>query len=240
MPKKIKRKVSRRAVSLSKKQPAGFFYFRRLIIVSAIAAFFLTALFAITQTREWYFLTTNKEQFVPYDSSQTVGYYNGKEFQVPPVSLAYEVSQQSGKNVLGDTNVSNKRIEVDLTNQHVYAFDGGTKVYDFVVSTGKWGRTPTGEFVIERRVPVQSMIGGNRALGTYYNLPGVKYVQFFGNASIPWWQGFSFHSTYWHNNFGHPMSHGCINMKTDDAFALWNWTGNVGTRVIIYGTTPTS
>jgi lipoprotein-anchoring transpeptidase ErfK/SrfK len=238
MPKKIKHKPSRRKASSPKKQPVGFFYFRRLVIVSVIAAFFLTALFAITQTREWYFLTTGKEQFLPYDPSQTVGYYNGKSFQVPPVQIAYNTAQENQSDVLGDT--TNKRIEVDLTNQHVYAYEGDQRIYDFVVSTGLWGRTPTGEFTVQRRVPVQTMAGGSKALRTYYYLPGVKNVQYFGNASVPWWKGFSFHATYWHNNFGHPMSHGCINMKTEDALTLWNWTGDVGTRVVIYGTTQAS
>ena len=69
-------------------------------------------------------------------------------------------------------------------------------------------------------------------------------------------RGFSFHGTYWHSNFGHPMSHGCINMTIDDAKKLYDWAtpvvtnekawstlakdGNVGTKVVIYGETPTS
>ena len=78
------------------------------------------------------------------------------------------------------------------------------------------------------------MSGGNRAIGTYYYLPGVPWVQFFGNAQIPWSRGYSFHGTYWHNNFGHPMSHGCINMKTPDAKWLYDWAP-MGTPVNIYG-----
>ncbi len=240
MPKKTKRKSIIHAKTKRNGKQTGFFYFRRLVIVATLAALFLTGLFALTQTRAWFFFTTGKEQFMSYDKSQTVGYYNGKTFEVPSTSLAYDGKQQSQQNVLGDTNLSNRRIEVDLTNQHVYAFNGDQRVYDFPVSTGKWHYTPTGEFTIQRRVPVQTMAGGNKAIGTYYYLPGVKYVQYIGNDQNPWWQGYSFHGTYWHNNFGHPMSHGCINMKTEDALALWNWTGDVGTRVLIYGTTPTT
>lgn len=240
MAKKLKKKST--ASSRQVKNMVGFFYYKRLIVVSVFAALFLTSIFALTQSREWYFFISGKEQFVPYEPTQTVGYYEGQTYQVPSTALSY--NKLSGdvnvNNVLGDTNTSNKRIEVDLTNQRVYAFEGGNKIYDFLVSTGKWGRTPTGEFMIERRVPVQSMIGGSKVLGTYYNLPGVRYVQFFGNKEVPWWKGFSFHSTYWHNNFGRPMSHGCINMTLADSETLWNWTGQTGTKVVIYGTTPAS
>ena len=99
------------------------------------------------------------------------------------------------------------------------------------------------------------MQGGNKDLGTYYYLPNVPYVMFFYNNEIVKMRGFSFHGTYWHNNFGHPMSHGCINMKTEDAKKLYEWATpvvtnpkawstlttaeNPGTKVIIYGKAPT-
>ena len=64
--------------------------------------------------------------------------------------------------------------------------------------------------------------------------------------------GYSIHGAYWHNNFGHPMSHGCVNMKTEDAEQIYNWANpptegnttyatkeNPGTEVVIYGTAPT-
>ncbi|MBI2443071.1 MAG: L,D-transpeptidase [Candidatus Levybacteria bacterium] len=237
MVKKLKKKVITRKKSTRTKGPVGFFYFRRFVIISVLAALFFTGVVAITQTQAWFYFYTGKEQFIPNDPSKTVGYFHGKEVSVPTTLVSYDM-QQEKKVVLGDT--SNKRIEVDLTNQRVYAFENGNKVYDFLVSTGKWGRTPVGEFTVHRRVPVQAMTGGSKALGTYYYLPGVKYVQFFGNSQIPWWRGYSFHSTYWHNNFGHPMSHGCINMTFADAETLWNWSGDTGTKVVIYGTTPAS
>ena len=109
--------------------------------------------------------------------------------------------------VLG-ANTADKRIEVDLSNQKVYAFEGDRKVYEFVVSTGKWAPTPTGEFTIWAKVRSQKMSGGDRALHTYYYLPNVPYVMFFSNNEIAKMRGFSLHGTYWHENFGHPMSHG--------------------------------
>lgn len=157
------------------------------------------------------------------------------------------------RNVLGDTS-SEKRIEVDLTNQNVYAYEGERRVYAFTVSTGKWARTPTGEFRIWAKVRSQKMSGGDKTLGTYYYLPNVPYVMFFYNSAIAKMRGFSFHGTYWHENFGHPMSHGCVNMRTADAKTLYEWArpvvtnnkawstladaSNVGTRVLIYGETP--
>lgn len=167
------------------------------------------------------------------DNQPKEGEFHGEKF------LAPFVKPVENADVLGDNIDPNKRIEVNLSTQHVYAFDGNTQVFDFIVSTGKWGATPTGEFTIQRKVRSQTMSGGNKSIGTYYYLPNVEWVQFFGNKQIPWSRGFSFHGTYWHNNFGHPMSHGCINMKTPEAQALFNWAP-MGTRVIIYGTTPNS
>ena len=60
------------------------------------------------------------------------------------------------------------------------------------------------------------MSGGDRAAGTYYSLPNVEWVQYF-------YQDYSFHGTYWHNNFGNPMSHGCVNMTNEDAEWLFCW-----------------
>ena len=67
------------------------------------------------------------------------------------------------------------------------------------------------------------MAGGSKALGTYYYLPNVPCTMYF-------YKGYGLHGTYWHNNFGHPMSHGCVNMKTEEACTLFDWA-SVGTRV---------
>ncbi len=181
-----------------------------------------------------------------YDRTQEKGIWHGQEV------LSYNIPEVPKLAQVLGTNTGNKRVEVDLTNQHVYAFEGDRKVFDFVVSTGKWGITPTGTFAIAYKTRAQGMVGGSQALNTYYNLPNVPFVQFFGNSEIPWSKGFSLHGTYWHDNFGHPMSHGCINMRTADAEQLFYWTmpdlggkswtkataDNGGTPVIIYGTTP--
>ncbi|MBK8045857.1 MAG: L,D-transpeptidase [Anaerolineales bacterium] len=111
-----------------------------------------------------------------------------------------------------------KWISVDLDHQRVWAWEGNKLVKDFWISSGK-ARTPTvtGVFRIWAKVPSQTMEGGSRAAGDYYNLPGVQWVQYF-------YQDYSFHAAYWHNNFGTPMSHGCVNMRTEDAKWLYEWT----------------
>lgn len=179
-----------------------------------------------------------------YDTTHT----NGEYYGVPVQSQRLAATSNP---VLGATT-TDRHIEVDLTNQRLMAFEGETKVYEFLISSGKWGRTPTGTFTIWSKFRYKHMSGGNKQLGTYYNLPNVPYTMFFANADVPAARGFGIHGTYWHNNFGHPMSHGCINMKTEEAEVIFNWTGpvledgnfvraedeNPGTPVIIYGTAP--
>jgi lipoprotein-anchoring transpeptidase ErfK/SrfK len=93
------------------------------------------------------------------------------------------------------------------------------------------------------------MIGGSKWDGTYYNLPNVPYVIYFYNARYPKGTGYALHGTYWHTNFGNPMSHGCINLRTSDMAILYYWIdtlrfdakGNgMGTMIIIQGVTPRS
>lgn len=188
---------------------------------------------------------------LPQPQEEPYAQFHGVNIDPPRLASVKSVNR-----VLGTTNATDKRIEVDLTNQRVYAYEGNRKVFDFLVSTGKWAPTPTGTFRIWVKVRSQKMSGGSKALRTYYYLPNVPYVQFFYNNTIAKMRGFSLHGTYWHSNFGHPMSHGCVNMKTEDAAMLFDWTappvtnpkswatyppeGQLGTEVVIYGTTPKS
>lgn len=199
-------------------------------------------------SHQWEANSGNLNTTGAYDSKEEKGVFLGKEVKSQDISE----TAMARSSILGETDASNKRIEVDLANQRVYAFEGNKVAMSFIVSTGKWGRTPTGTFKIAYKTRAQKMSGGNQALGTYYYLPNVQYVQFFGNSEIPWSRGFSFHGTYWHENFGTPMSHGCVNMRNEDAQALYYWTNpaigdsrvikataeNEGTTVIIYGETP--
>lgn len=185
-----------------------------------------------------------------FDPNETSAVFDNQEVTIPNEYLA-----QTQSNVLGDEDSNNedeKRIEVDLTNQKLYAYEGDKKVMEFLVSTGKWGKTPTGEFRIWTKLRYTKMSGGSRELGTYYYLPNVPFTMFFSNAEIPMSRGYGIHGTYWHDNFGNPMSHGCINMKTEEVEQLYYWANpelgenksiratqdNPGTKIIIYGKAP--
>jgi lipoprotein-anchoring transpeptidase ErfK/SrfK len=186
---------------------------------------------------------------LPQPADEHYAIFHGTEVYPPKLASLRRTSR-----ILGVTSPNDKRIEVDLANQKVYAYEGNNKLFDFTVSTGKWGRTPTGTFRIWAKVRSQLMSGGNQGDGTYYYLPNVPYVEFFYNNQTPKSMGYSFHGTYWHNNFGHTMSHGCINMRTEDAAKLYDWTtpvvtnpkawstlasnSNPGTEVVIYGEPP--
>lgn len=162
------------------------------------------------------------------------GTFEGQEV-IPPAIAAVNTPIPGSEQVLGE--VSNKRIEVDLTNQRLYAYEGGTRVMDFPVSTGKWWPTPTGEFKTWIKLRSTRMSGGNWAAGTYYNLPNVPHTMYFYNDEHPQWQGYGLHGAYWHNNFGQPMSHGCVNIGLEDAERLFYWAP-LGVTVSIYGETP--
>jgi len=116
---------------------------------------------------------------------------------------------------------SSRWVDVNLTTQSMTAFEGDTPVRYFIVSTGLWNTpTVTGQFNIYLRYDSQTMSGPG------YYLPGVQWVQYF-------YQGYALHGTYWHNNFGQPMSHGCINMTNDDALWLYQWA-DYGTLVNVH------
>ena len=112
-------------------------------------------------------------------------------------------------------------IEVDLARQTLFAYDNNQLVKQFLISSGTATHpTITGTFYVYSKSRVTEMKGEG------YDLPGVQWVS--------WWHGdYSIHGTYWHHNFGHPMSHGCINASDDDAKWVYNWD-SVGTPVWVH------
>lgn len=112
-------------------------------------------------------------------------------------------------------------IDVNLTNQTLEAYEGSTLVRSFVISSGRAGSpTVTGQFKIWIKVRIQDMSGPG-----YYirDVPWVMY--FYGDYGI--------HGTWWHNNFGTPMSAGCVNMTVEDSQWMYNWA-SVGTTVQVH------
>ena len=174
-------------------------------------------------------------------------------FSNKPVPMPSEDYSKIATKVLGSSNSSDKHIEVDLTNQRIIAIDGGSELLNFPISSGKWGATPAGTFTTWVKLKYTLMKGGSKALGTYYYLPNVPYTMYFYNEDYQKSLGYGIHGAYWHNNFGHPMSHGCINMRPEDAKALFYWANppisekdwgkyaseeDPGTTVLIYGEAP--
>jgi len=112
-------------------------------------------------------------------------------------------------------------IEVNLTEQRVYAWEGDALANSFIVSTGTWATpTVTGTFSIWNKTRIQTMSGPG------YSLPNVPFVMYF-------YKDYGFHGTYWHNNFGTPMSHGCVNLTIPDSEWLYNWA-SYGTVVKVH------
>ncbi len=134
----------------------------------------------------------------------------------------------------GDVYAAEKRIEINTGIQRLYAFEGEELIYDFVVSTGKkpWG-TPHGTYYPWIKLRYDDMTGGTPGTTTYYDLPNVPWVVYFYNEHQPRWKGYAIHGTYWHNNFGTPMSHGCINLKIPDARKIYNWI-DFNTKIVVY------
>lgn len=117
-----------------------------------------------------------------------------------------------------------KRIEVNLTTQTLRAYEGGKVVYTTVISSGiKRYPTVTGTYRIYAKLLSQRMRGGTGA--DRYDLPNVPNVMYF-------YKGYAIHGTYWHNNFGRPMSHGCVNANLKAATWLYKWAP-MGTTVTV-------
>ena len=108
-----------------------------------------------------------------------------------------------------------------LSRQRLLAYQGNTLVEKFVVSTGTWQYpTVTGKFNVYVKYKYANMTGPG------YSLQDVPYVMYF-------YKDYGLHGTYWHNNFGTPMSHGCVNLQTNDAKWLYNFA-SVGTVVRVH------
>lgn len=122
-----------------------------------------------------------------------------------------------------------KWIEIDLSGwQTLTAWQGNTQVFSTPVSGGVAAHpTPTGVFYIQTKLRYDDMTNGIAGGDDYYYLPNVPYVMYFYTG------GYAIHGTYWHHNFGNPMSHGCVNLPTPAAEWMYNWAP-VGTPIWIH------
>lgn len=111
-------------------------------------------------------------------------------------------------------------IEVNLSKQRLIAWEGGRRVYSVPISSGKRS-TPTrvGTFTI------QSKHRTARMRGRGYNVPNVPYTMYYSG-------GYAIHGAYWHNRFGTPVSHGCVNLPVGQARKLYSFASH-GTKVVV-------
>ena len=144
--------------------------------------------------------------------------YTGQRLLIPGASSG---SVPGTKPPAVSAPVAGRWIDINLSGQRLTAYQGNSAVFSTSISSGVAGRrTPTGRFAVRTKIPSQRMSGPG------YNLAGVPYVMYFAGAN-------AIHGTYWHNNFGRPMSHGCVNMRIPEAKWLYNWA-SIGTPVSVH------
>jgi len=157
-------------------------------------------------------------------------------YHVPAIHLKM-VPDRAFEPISPEIPYEEKLIEVNLTTQALIAYEYGKPVFQTNISSGIRGggqsgdglstTTPNGKFTILDKMPSKHMgysyfsigQGGNLlADEDGYVLPGVPWSCFFTPV------GHAFHGTYWHENFGENMSHGCINMRTNEANWIFRWS----------------
>jgi lipoprotein-anchoring transpeptidase ErfK/SrfK len=122
--------------------------------------------------------------------------------------------------------VEDKKIAVDLSHQTLSCYEGKDEVYFCRISSGakfdmygnpvdKWA-TPVGQHRVTRKYISLQMSGGTTGAG--YDLPGIAWTSIFATGGV------AIHSTFWHNNYGDPVSHGCVNCSPKDAHWIFRWT----------------
>jgi len=151
-------------------------------------------------------------------------YYGGNDMFWVPAEAMRPISQEELTPI--NPGAENKKIIVDVSRQTLSCYEGDTEVYFCRVSTGakydmygnpveKWS-TPLGSYLISRKFISLQMSGG--ASGAPYELPGIGWVSIFATGGV------AIHATVWHNNFGTPKSHGCVNTLPEDAKWIFRWS----------------
>ncbi|MBI5671157.1 MAG: L,D-transpeptidase family protein [Chloroflexi bacterium] len=140
--------------------------------------------------------------------------YVGQELTIPAAGL-YEPTAEEAP---APPTTVGKAIVVSTDSQRIYAYENGRLIRSHITSTGL-PATPTvkGDYNIYVKYLADDMQGAD------YFLPQVPYTMYF-------YKGYGIHGTYWHNSFGRPMSHGCVNLPVDEAEWFFNWA-EVGTPV---------
>lgn len=167
-------------------------------------------------------IKTDKSGIVYYRVNPN--YYGGVDMFWVPAEAMHPISVDEINPI--NPEVENKKIVVDVSRQTISCFEGDTEVYYCRVSTGakydmygnpveKWS-TPLGKYVISRKFISLQMSGGTT--GAPYDLPGIGWVSVFATGGV------AIHATVWHNDFGTPKSHGCVNTMPEDAKWIFRWS----------------
>jgi len=152
--------------------------------------------------------------------------YTGQRLKIPgpasaPAAPAPTPAAPNPTPAASQPSGSGKWIDVNLTAQSLIAYEGQTAVFQTKVSTGIW-QYPT----VVGTFQVYVKYAATRMTGPGYNLPNVPWTMYF-------YRGYAIHGTYWHSNFGTPMSHGCVNLSIPDAKWVYDWAP-VGTKVVTH------
>ncbi|MBZ0297966.1 MAG: LysM peptidoglycan-binding domain-containing protein [Anaerolineae bacterium] len=146
----------------------------------------------------------------------------GQQLVIPKANTIVDLGIITGTLLTGPeaTVTVGKQIIVDLSDSRVYAYEDGKLIRSVLASMGR-PETPTvtGNFTVQRKYESQTMSGPG------YYLPNVQWISYF-------YSGYALHGTYWHNNFGQPMSHGCVNLPNDEALWFYEFAP-VGTPVLV-------
>jgi hypothetical protein len=119
-----------------------------------------------------------------------------------------------------------KRVEVSIGQQLLFCYEDDLLVFSARIASGasffddagkihQFG-TPYGEHRVIRKTPSRRMVGGE-IINDRYDLPGVPWCIFFTGS------GAAIHGTYWHNDYGRPRSHGCVNVTSDASKWIYRW-----------------
>jgi LysM repeat protein len=177
------------------------------------------------------FSSDQRPQWSPWGEPPGTAYpQNGLGYQEPGFNFTPASAQVLNPEVARSTTPFEQLpvqrwIDVNLTTQTLTAYEGMAPVHRATVSTGR-AQYPTivGTFEIYVKYAKARMRGGRGA--DAYDLPDVPNVMYFHND-------YGLHGTYWHDNFGTPMSHGCVNLSIADSEWIFNWA-SVGTQVVTH------
>jgi hypothetical protein len=157
--------------------------------------------------KTWYKIWDDKFKFFVYANAAHLRLLPEKEL----LPLVTDISEKS------------KKIQVNLSQQVLIAYQDDQPVYMTRTATGARFidgnfTTPAGQYILHRKRPTRHMADGDFAAPKTYDLPGVPWVTYMSQ------NGAALHGTYWHNDFGKPRSHGCINVSSEAAKWLYLWT----------------